>query len=454
MDLKRNKELEDLDRHLIWHPFTQMRDYMKEVPLIIEKGEGSYLIDIFGKKYLDGVSSLWVTIHGHKKREIDEAIKMQLERIAHSTLLGISNVPAIELAKELIEIVPYGLSKFFYSDNGSTAVEIALKIAFQFWKQRQNSKGRSTFLSFTNGYHGDTVGSVSLGGIDLFHEIYSPLLFPTYKAPYPYCYRCLWNRSYPSCGVECLNRVEDILSAHHDEIAALVIEPMIQGAAGMITSPKGYLKGVRELTKKYDVILIADEVATGFGRTGKMFACEHEDVSPDILCLAKGITGGYLPLAATLTTEEIFEAFLGEYEEKRTFFHGHTYTGNPLACAAGLANLRLFREEKILEKLQDKIQFLSESLEGYRRLKHVGDIRQLGMMVGIELVLDKIRKEEYPFSDRIGIRVCKEARSRGLVIRPLGNIVVLMPPLSISLSELQEILSITYDSIGVVTKDG
>lgn len=454
MDLKRNKELEDLDRHLIWHPFTQMKDYLNEVPLIIEKGEGSYLIDVFGKRYLDGVSSLWVTVHGHRKREIDEAIKMQLERIAHSTLLGISNVRAIELAKELIEIVPCGLRKVFYSDNGSTAVEIALKIAFQFWKQRRNSEGRSTFLSFTNGYHGDTIGSVSLGGIDLFHEIYSPLLFPTYKAPYPYCYRCLWNKSYPSCGVECLNRVEDILSAHHDEIAALVIEPMIQGAAGMITSPKGYLKGVRELTKKYDVILIADEVATGFGRTGKMFACEHEDVSPDILCLAKGITGGYLPLSATLTTEEIFEAFLGEYEEKRTFFHGHTYTGNPLACAAALANLRLFREEKILEKLQDKIQFLSEALEGYRRLKHVGDIRQLGMMVGIELVLDKISKEEYPFSDRIGIRVCKEARSRGLVIRPLGNIVVLMPPLSISPRELQEILSITYDSIGVVTEDG
>jgi adenosylmethionine-8-amino-7-oxononanoate aminotransferase len=251
-----------------------------------------------------------------------------------------------------------------------------------------------------------------------------------------------------------LNRVEDILSAHHDEIAALVIEPMIQGAAGMITSPKGYLRGIRELTKKYDVILITDEVATGFGRTGKMFACDHEDVSPDILCLAKGITGGYLPLAATVTTEEIFEAFLGEYEERRTFFHGHTYTGNPLACAASLANLRLFREEKILERLQEKIQFLSDSLEGYQRLKHVGEIRQLGMMVGIELVLDKVSKEEYPFSDRIGIRVCKEARNRGLVIRPLGNIVVLMPPLSISSSELQKILSITYDSIGAVTEDG
>jgi adenosylmethionine-8-amino-7-oxononanoate aminotransferase len=454
MDLKRNKELEDLDRHLIWHPFTQMRDYMEEVPLIIERGEGSYLIDIFGKRYLDGVSSLWVTVHGHRKREIDEAIKMQLERIAHSTLLGISNVPAIEFAKELIEIVPYGLSKVFYSDNGSTAIEIALKIAYQFWKQRENGKMRNTFLSFTNGYHGDTIGSVSLGGIDLFHEIYSPLLFFTYKASYPYCYRCPWNKSYPSCGIECLNRVEDILSAHHNEIAALVIEPMIQGAGGMITSPKGYLRGIRELAERYDVILIADEVAAGFGRTGKMFACEHEDVSPDILCLAKGITGGYLPLAATLTTEEIFKAFLGEYEEKRTFFHGHTYTGNPLACAAALANLKLFREEKILEKLKEKIRFLSGSLERYQGLKHVGNIRQLGMMVGIELVIDKISKKEYPFVDRIGIRVCKEARSRGLVIRPLGNVVVLIPPLSVSFSELQEILSITYESIEMVTEDG
>ena len=454
MDLKRNRELEDLDRHLIWHPFTQMKDYMKEVPLIIERGEGSYLIDIFGKRYLDGVSSLWVTVHGHRKREIDDAIRMQLERIAHSTLLGISNIPAIELAEELIQIVPRGLRKVFYSDNGSTAVEIAMKMAFQFWKQKGNGKCRHTFLSFTNAYHGDTIGSVSLGGIDLFHEIYSPLLFPIYRAPYPYCYRCPLKRSYASCGIECLNKVEEILSAHQEEIAALVIEPMVQGAAGMITSPRGYLKGIRELTKKYRVILIADEVATGFGRTGRMFACEHEDISPDILCVAKGITGGYLPLAATLTTEEIFNAFLGEYEETRTFFHGHTYTGNPLACAAALANLKVFREEKTIEKLQGKIQFLSEGLEGYRRLEHVGDIRQLGMMVGIELVVDKISKEEYPFGDKIGIRVCREARSRGLILRPLGNVIVLMPPLSISLGELQEILSITYESIEEVTEDG
>ena len=454
MDHKRNKELEDLDRQLIWHPFTQMKDYMKEAPLIVQRGEGSYLIDLYGKKYLDGTSSLWVTLHGHRKKEIDDAIRDQLERVAHSTLLGISNVPAVELAEELVEIAPAGLRKVFYSDSGSTAVEIAIKIAFQFWKQNGNGRSKPTFLSFTNAYHGDTIGSVSLGGIDLFHEIYGPLLFPVYRAPYPYCYRCPLEKSTPSCGMECLNEVEGILSVHHEEIAALVIEPMIQGAAGMIPSPRGYLKGIRELTKKYHVLLIADEVATGFGRTGRMFACEHEAISPDILCLAKGITGGYLPLAATLTAEEIFNAFLGEYEEKKTFFHGHSYTGNPLAGAAAVANLKVMKEERVLEKLQGKIQFLSEALKGYGDLEHVGDIRHLGMMVGIELVVDKTTKEEYPLVDKIGIRVIKEARRRGLILRPLGNVIVLMPPLGISLDELSEVLSTTYHSIKTVTEDG
>ena len=454
MDHQRKKELEDLDRRLIWHPFSQMKDYMNEVPLIVQRGDGSYLIDIFGRKYLDGISSLWVTLHGHRKKEIDDAVKDQLERVAHSTLLGISNVPAVELAEKLVNIVPGGLRKVFYSDNGSTAVEVAIKIAFQFSKQRENGRRKHTFLSFTNAYHGDTIGSVSLGGIDLFHEIYGPLLFPVHRAPYPYCYRCPLEKSYPSCGMECLNRVEDILSAHHEEIAALVIEPMIQGAAGMITSPKAYLKEIRELTKKYRVLLIADEVATGFGRTGRMFACEHEAISPDILCLAKGITGGYLPLAATLTTEEIFNGFLGDYEEKKTFFHGHSYTGNPLACAAAVANLKVMKEEKVLEKLQVKIQFLSEGLKGYRELEHVGDIRQLGMMVGIELVVDKTTREGYPYEDKIGIKVIKEARTRGLILRPLGNVIVLMPPLGISLDELNEIVSITYHSIRTVTEKG
>jgi adenosylmethionine---8-amino-7-oxononanoate aminotransferase len=346
------------------------------------------------------------------------------------------------------------LKKVFYSDSGSTAVEIGLKIAFQFWKQKGEKRNKNTFLSFTNAYHGDTIGSVSLGGMELFHEIYGPLLFPVHRAPYPYCYRCPLGKSEPSCGMACLKKVEDILSTHHEEIAALMIEPMIQGAAGMITSPKSYLTGIRELTKQYGVLLIADEVATGFGRTGKMFACDHENVSPDILCLAKGITGGYLPLAATLTTEEIFNAFLGRYEEKKTFFHGHSYTGNPLACAAAVAGLKVMKKEKVLETLQGKIRFLSEALKEYRKLDHVGDIRQLGSMVGIELVRDKTTKEEYPYEEKIGNRVIQEARKRGLVLRPLGNVIVLMPPLSISESELKEVLSITYDSIKMVTENG
>src|SRR3989338_820369 len=457
MNSKRNKKLEKLDKKHLWHPFTQMREWERETPLIIERSEGIYLIDIYGRKYLDGVSSLWVNVHGHKKKEIDNAIKAQLDKISHSTLLGLGNVPSIELAEELIKIVPKGLTKVFYSDNGSTAVEIALKMAYQYWEQQSGVSSQESevkkikFISFTGAYHGDTFGSMSVGEIDVFVEKHKPLLFATYKADYPYCYRCPTDKKYPSCKIACIKSFEDILKKHHREIAACIIEPIVQGAAGMIVAPHRFLKKVRGLCTRYNILLIADDVATGFGRTGKLFACEHENVMPDFLCLAKGITGGYLPLAATLTTEKIYKAFLGKYKELKTFFHGHTYTGNPLGCAAALANLNIFKKEKTIQKIQPKIKLLSELLAGFKELPYVGDVRQKGLIAGIELVKDKLTKESYPMNERIGHKVCMEARKYGLMIRPLGNVIVIMPPLSITVEELKKMLDIVHQCIQSVT---
>lgn len=447
------EELERLDKQYIWHPFTQMADWLAEEPLIIAAGQGSYLEDVRGRRYLDGVSSLWVTIHGHRQVDIDQAVTEQLSRIAHSTSLGLSNVPAIKLAKKLVETTPRNLTKVFYSDNGSTAVEVSLKMAFQFWKQcpeRQLSKSR--FISFVNGYHGDTVGSVSVGGMDLFHRMYKPLLFKSIKVHSPYCYRCHLSKEYPGCQMTCLAEVEEAMDCHQEKVAAVIIEPLIQAAAGMITFPPGYTRRVRELAARYNILFIADEVATGLGRTGALFACPLEGIEPDFMAVAKGITGGYLPLAATLTTQKVFDAFCGEYKERKTFFHGHTYTANPLACAAALANLKVFEREDTLGKLQGKIGFLKDRLQNFRELAHVGDIRQLGFMVGIELVRDRDSKKPYPYAAKTGIKVIKEARKWGLIIRPLGDVIVLMPPLSISHEELDKLLEVTYQSIKTVTE--
>ena len=444
----RKNYLTKRDNDYLWHPFTQMQDFLKEDPLIIAKGKGSYLIDVEGKKYLDGVSSLWVTVHGHRHPDINAAIIEQVKKISHSTLLGISNIPAIELAERLVEVSPSGLNKVFYSECGAAAVEIGLKMAFQYWQQRKNPRPKKTkFIYLQNSYHGDTFGAVGVGGIDLFHKIYRPLFTEHIRVSAPYCYRCFLGKNRTSCKMECSDELEKVMQSRHQEIAAFIIEPLVQGAAGMIIAPCGYLKKVRELCNKYEILLIADEVAVGFGRTGRMFACEHENVSPDIMTMGKGITGGYLPLAATLTTDEVYKAFLGEFWEFKTFYHGHTYTGNPVSCAAALANLSVFKKEKTLDNLQDKIVLLTEQLQKFEKLEHVGEIRQKGFMVGIELVLNPATKEPYPVEKKVGIRVIKEARKNGLVIRPLGDVIVLMPPLSISESELQQITQITFDAI-------
>jgi adenosylmethionine-8-amino-7-oxononanoate aminotransferase len=460
------KYLEETDKKYIWHPFTQMKDWAAGTPTIIEEGNGSYIKDIDGKWYLDGVSSIWVNIHGHRRKEINEAIKGQLDRIAHSTLLGLSNVPAIKLAERVVRIIrnselgiqnsfssnsAFGilhsaLNKVFYSDNGSTAVEVALKMAFQYWIHK-GIEGKKSFLSLTNAYHGDTLGAVSVGGVDIFHKVFGPLLFRTFRAPSPYCYRCESRMNSQDCGYACVAEMESTLEKHHHEIAALIIEPLVQAAGGMIVFPEGYLRSVRELCSRYGVLMIADEIATGFGRTGRMFACEHEAVVPDIICLSKGITGGYLPLAVTVATEEIYNAFLGDFKELKTFFHGHSYTGNPLACAAAIACLDIFERENTLAGIQPKISFLDERLAEMSELAHVGETRNKGLMAGIELVRDKDTREPYDWEEKMGWKVANFAKEKGLFIRPIGNVIIVMPPLSISEEELERMLNIVAEGI-------
>ena len=449
------ESIEADDRRYIWHPFTQMRDYERETPIVIERAKGAYLFDVRGKRYLDGVSSLWVTVHGHRKAALDAAIRRQLNQVAHSTLLGLSNIPAVKLAKALVELSPEGLTKVFYSDSGSTAVEIGLKMAFQYWQQHRSGKHkkRTKFICFDNSYHGDTIGSVGVGGIDLFHELYRPMLMDSIRVMSPYCYRCPMELEEATCGMACVGPLERALEEHADEVAALVIEPLVFAAGGIIVQPEGYLKRVRELCDRFGVLMIADEVAVGMGRTGAMFACEHEGVAPDILAVAKGLTGGYLPLAATLATEEIYGGFLGEYDEFRTMFHGHTYTGNPLGCAAALANLEIFESEKTLKKARAKIEYLRELLAPVADLPHVGEVRQKGLMIGVELVRSRKTRELYDPSEKIGMKVIEEARRRGMIIRPLGNVIVLMPHLTFTKPQLERMVEITRAAIETVTGD-
>ncbi len=439
----RASKLARWDKQYVWHPFTQMKEWTNNVPLIIEKGKGSWLYDDQGNKYLDGTSSTWVNLHGHRHRTIDKAIKRQLGKVAHSTLLGAASPPSILLARELVRLAPKGLTRVFYSDNGSTAVEVALKMAVQYWQQqRPPRKQRKEFIRLDAAYHGDTVGSMSVGGQVLFHQRFQSLLFPTRAIDAPYCYRCPLQLRFPSCGTACLDSLEQVLKQRHAHIAGVIVEPMVQAVAGMITQPPGWLSRVRALCTQYNVLLIADEVATGFGRTGTMFACEQERVTPDLLCLAKGCTGGYLPLGATLATDNIYKAFLGEHDDLKTFFHGHSYTGNALGCAAALANLDIFKQEKTLTHVRKRAKLLRALLTPLATAPIVGDIRQCGLMVGIELVVNKTTREPFPFSARMGDRVATECRRLGLLIRPIGNVVILVPPLSASERELRRMAGI------------
>lgn len=442
-------ELLEKNRRFLWNPFTQMSQYLGSEPPIIERAEGVKLIDVEGREYYDGNSSLWLNIHGHGRREINEAIAAQLSSVAHSTLLGMGNIPAIELAERLVALSPPGLDEVFYSDSGATAVEIGLKMAFSYWRRIGRPEKRR-FVSFENAYHGDTVGAMSVGGIELFHSEYGPLMLDTIRVPYPYPYR--FDGSADQCVESCRAKLAQVLSSGAGEIACVVIEPLIQGAGGMIVSPPGFLAAVRRVCTENDVLLLADEVATGFGRTGHMFACEHEGVSPDLMAIGKGLTGGYLPLAATLTSDTIYKSFCGDFSDFKAFFHGHSFTGNQLGCAAALASLALFETDQLIPHVQKSAELVSELLAPFKELRHVGDVRQLGLMTGIELVADKQSRAAFDPADGVGVKVCLRARDLGLITRPLGDVVTFIPPLASQADDLKAMAALLGQAIQETTE--
>lgn len=446
-------QLRDWDNEFVWHPFTPMQAWRAEEAPIITDADGFFLIDVDGNRYLDGISSLWCNTHGHRVPEIDSAIRQQLDRVSHSTLLGLANESSIQLAKRLIEMTPAGLTKVFFSDAGATAVEAALKMAVQFHLQKSSgSEQRHKFIRLDGAYHGDTIGSVSLGRMEAFHHPFGPLLFESIEVPTPSAFHRPNSFTVEEYHQHCFDVLEQTIREHASETAAFVIEPLVQGAAGILIHPEGYLKRVRELTSEFGILLIADEVAVGFGKTGSMFACEQEDVQPDILCMAKGLTGGYLPVAATVTTDEVFEAFLGEPDEMKTFFHGHTFTGNPLGCAAAIANLDLFESRKTLENVARIEARLRERFQEIADHPHVGDIRHIGVMVGIELIRDRGVRANYPLERRIGHQVTLAARKRGTIIRPLGNVIVLMPAVGMPVDLIDKLCDDTFAAIQEVTQ--
>jgi adenosylmethionine-8-amino-7-oxononanoate aminotransferase len=425
-----------------------MSAYVQESAPIITAASGFDLIDCDGSHYLDGISSLWCNVHGHQVPEIDNAIKAQLDRVGHTTLLGLSSDVSIQFAHQLIGQVPNGLNRVFYSDSGATSVEIALKLAYQYHRQKpEPDDSRTTFLCVGSAYHGDTLGTVSVGGIDTFHRCYRHLLFDTVHVPSPVATRFPSGYTRQSWLQHCFDEAERLIRQHHHQSAGFVIEPLVQGAAGILVHPPGYLAHIRRLCTELDVPLIVDEVAVGFGRTGTMFACEQEDVQPDLLCVAKGITGGYLPLAATVATEEIYSAFLGTPHEGRTFFHGHTYTGNPLACAAALASLELFQRNRVLENVQSIATLIENRLSSLATHPHVGEIRQKGIMVGIELVQDRDTMQPFATEKRLGHQVTLAARKKGVIIRPLGDVVVLMPAPAMPAELINRLCDVVIESI-------
>ena len=449
------EQLRQWDTDHVWHPFEAHDPNDPMRPPLFLHGEGCWLTDSDGNRLLDGVSSLWCNLHGHRVPRIDQAVKDQLDRLAHSTLLGAAHEPSARLARKLVEIAPAGLNRVYFSDNGATAVEAALKIAFQYQQQRPDSKpGKNRYLALNEAYHGDTLGAVAVGDIPRFHRQFGPLLFPVRRACQPFCYRCPLGLSRPSCQLACATEAVDLIRQQADELAAVIVEPVVQGAAGMVVAPEGWLRAVADACKLHDVLLIADEVATGFGRTGKLFACQHEDVTPDLLCLAKGITGGYLPLAATLATDKIFEAFSGPPAAGRAFYHGHTYSGNPLGAAAALASLEILLEPGYQESVEEKGRLLESALSPLLEHPRVGQIRRKGLMLGVELVADRATRMPLPPERRTGRTVCDHARSLGVLLRPLGDVVVVMPPLAIRTEEIHHLAKAVVGSIGKVLPPG
>ena len=442
------------DLKYVWHPDTQMKQYEGAdfKPILIERGEGIYLYDADGNKYIDAVSSWWVNTLGHSNPKINGVLTSQAQKIEHVLLADFTHIPAIELAEKLVKLAGAPFSKVFYSDDGSTAVEVALKMAYQYWYQKGKPE-KKYFVSMTESYHGDTLGSVSVGGIDIYKKIFNPLVFETLKVSAPFCYRCPKNKQQCECNIDCIEDVEQLFSKKHSEIAAIIVEPLVQGAAGMRMYPAQYLTKLRALCDKYDILLIDDEVAMAFGRTGKYFAFEHAGIKPDIFCVAKGITAGYIPLAATVTTDKIYDAFYDDFSTLKTFYHGHSFTGNPVACAVAVENLKLMQQEHVIESLPPKIEKLAKCLEQFKNLEHVGDVRQTGMIGAVEMVRNKSTKEPYDFNERIGHKVFKQALKLGAILRPIGNVIYFMPPLIIKNEEIEQLTKIAYNAIKTVTEN-
>jgi adenosylmethionine-8-amino-7-oxononanoate aminotransferase len=436
------------DADHVWHPFTQMREYLASEPLVVVAADGNYLIDDHGRRLFDGTSALWCNLFGHRVPQIDDAVKAQLGKFAHTTLLGTTHPAAAALAHKLVQISPKGLNHVFFSDNGATAVESALKIAFQYrlLTQGKSAANESVYLSLDNAYHGDTLGAAAVGGVELFHDIFKPILLPSLKTPSPYCYRCPIGKTPGDCSIDCADELEQALARAKGRVCAVILEPGVQAAAGILVLPDGFLTRAAAACRTHGALLILDEVAT-FGRTGTLFACEREGVTPDLLGVAKGLTGGYLPVAATLATDQVYEAFLGRYDEYRHFFHGHTYTGNALGCAAALATLGLLEDGSIVKDVDRKGQVLRDALQPLTRHPHVGDIRHSGLMCGIELVADRSSKQVFAPGARTAHHICLSLRDRGIFLRPLGDVLVLMPPLSSTDDELRYLASSLHAAI-------
>lgn len=434
------------DLKYIWHPYTQMKDCRRLPPILIEKARGIKLYDNRGNFYYDTISSWWCNVHGHNHPKINAAIKKQLNSLEHVLFAGITHKPAIILAEKLIELAPSNLVKIFFSDNGSTSVEVALKMSFQYW-HNIGKRDKTKFVSLDYGYHGDTVGTMSVSGVDLFNEVFKPLFFSSFKVPSPYCYRCPLKKEQETCNIDCIKPLEELLKDKNEEICAIILEPLVMAAGGMIIYPKEYLKRVDALVKKYKVHLIVDEVATGFGRTGKMFACEHVMIQPDFMCLSKGITSGYLPLGVTLTTDKIYYAFYADHKEKKTFYHGHTYTANPLSCSAAIASLEIFRQEDVINNIKELTPILNDGLKNISRLDCIGDVRSIGMIGAMEMVKDRQKKTPFKFEERMGLKIYQRGLKRNLLLRPLGDIIYLFLPFCIKKKELQIVLDRCYGVI-------
>jgi adenosylmethionine-8-amino-7-oxononanoate aminotransferase len=440
-------DLQKRDLNHVWHPCSQMKDYEDFPPIVVKKAKGLYLYDENGKSYMDAVSSWWVNLFGHANERISSALGEQAFQLEHVIFANFTHEPAVFLAEKLVKLSPEGLQKVFFADNGSSAVEVALKMSFQYHQQKGKPK-KTRFLALTDAYHGETLGALSVGGVGLYNSVFQPLLLNTLRAQGPDCFRCHFNEKPESCTTPCISAVEAELKSHHEELTAVIVEPLIQAAAGMKMYPPGYLKRLKELCSQYDVHLIADEIAVGFGRTGTMFACEQAGIAPDFMCLSKGLTGGYLPLSVVLTTDEVYEAFYDDYASMKAFLHSHSYTGNPLACRAALEVLQIFEDDQVMEEIQEKGAYMKKlASEVFGKHPFVGEYRQTGMVGAVELVKDKRTKEPFPSGERTGYQIYRIALEKGLLLRPLGNVLYFMPPYIITKEEINTMISITKEAM-------